>query len=125
MTNFPGERERVEELQARLKNEFSLARRILGFWSTRSWYPHADRCSLGNFPVGMAMLLNVQACRQYRAAVDLCHRGEAECAHIIGRSLSETLATCFVLLPNVRLEPITVVDKKGNQRIDPAGKPMY
>lgn len=117
MLEFPGQHERSLELRRELASEFDLAERVFEFWMRATkdeWLAKSELSRL--VKIGVAMALNTQACRLFRALVGLCAEADAYSADILARSLFETaLASCFVLQETV---PIRVRKKvKANGEI--------
>jgi Family of unknown function (DUF5677) len=119
---FPDENERVHDLESNLARQFEFAERFYRFWLERPKDRWLSRSNLPENSLHLAMLLNIQACRQFRSMVEECRRGEAFCANIIARSLYETtLALLFVLKPRVRI----VVEPDTKRRTHPDGSLKY
>lgn len=127
LLKFPGEDEQIELISARLSHQISLGERVYRAWLFAERDKYLRRSPLDFTVKETAMTLDVQACRQYRAAFELCERSDGECAHVIARSLFETaVATAFVLLPNVRLKTVPEIDKGTRiQKVDHDGRPRY
>jgi hypothetical protein len=110
---FPDERTNSADAHSTLHNEFDFARRLNRFWLTREKNSYLNNCPLDPRPLGIAVALNVQACREFRTVVELCMRCEGYTAAIVARTLFETaLATAFVLLPEIR---VRIIQSKPNK----------
>lgn len=111
MIEFPGERRTLAELHQQLLPHLSFAKRLLHFWiSTEKDRGFADS-GLPLIVLQVVMAMAVRASRQFRSVIELCQRGEAADAAILGRSMFETaLVLGFVLKP--RFVP-RHFDKKG------------
>ncbi len=94
-----------------LKDQFTFAHRLYDGWMLVEKDRYIIESKLDPLVIRLSMTLNVQACRQFRSIIELCERGEATNAMIVGRSLYETaVALMFVLSPQV---PIRVKQKSG------------
>lgn len=127
MFPFPNEGERSAEVQTVLAQQFELAEAMYNVWLTHDkdrWYAKSKH---PRQILVAAMMLDVQACRQFRSIVEECRRGEGFNASIICRSLYETvLAQMFVLAKRVRIIVAQRVDKKTKVPIvDSAGNPVF
>ncbi len=101
----------LEETEGELSWLCGFAKRLVRYWMNA----HLDRGFNGSDlprPVlRIAFAMHVKAVRQFRAAIDLCQRGDAASASIMARSMFETaLVVGFVLKP--RFMPRTF-DKEG------------
>jgi hypothetical protein len=98
MLFYPGEEERIANLQLKLASQFDLADRVYDFWLKQEKDEWLAKSKVPMPSVMLAMMLNVQACRKFRTIVELCRRSEAFTAAIVDRSLFETvLAQKFLL----------------------------
>jgi len=105
---FPRTNERAKELNSKYRAEFDTASRMFAVWMSRPLGQRLAKSSLPGEVGGLTILLNTQACRQFRSIIELCRIGEAENAIVLARSLFETvLAVNFVLAPklNIVIEP--------------------
>jgi hypothetical protein len=127
MRPFPGEGERREEVARNLNGFFNVAESLHNFWLT---HPKDYWIQKSKFPpliINVAAMLDIQASRLFRSAIEECERCQAYAANIITRSLFETvLAMRFVL---VRKRLLVAVDrvktKGGSPKVDAAGNPVY
>src|SRR5262245_56178694 len=98
MLAYPDQDERSAEIRNRFGDELRVAEGVFDFWLKLKKDKWLKRSRLSWRVKHVAMLLNMQACRQFRSVVELCKISEAFNASIIARSLYETaLATYFVL----------------------------
>jgi hypothetical protein len=124
--HFPGEKQRSEEMQANLCDEFGLAERTYTFWCLQPKDRWLEASCLSPKVTHTAMLLNMQACRQFRSVIEECKRAEAISGAILARSQFETtLALFFILKPVVRIGTRAVVDKNGRHVPDAFGDPKF
>lgn len=104
---YPDEDDASAVAQQALRAEFDFARRMYNFWMMREKDRFINNCPFDDQILGAALMLNTQACREFRTATELCLRCEAYTASIVARTLFETaLATAFVLLPEIRVRVI-------------------
>jgi hypothetical protein len=110
---FPGTLKKASELEGKLEVYFELASRLLSAWLRRPYSQALESSQLDVHVLNLAILLDIQATRQFRTVVTLCQIGEGQNAEIVARALFETvIATNFVF------EPISLV-VKANQRRSP------
>src|SRR5687768_17099656 len=83
MIPFPDEADRTAQAHANLQVPFEFANRLYNFWLMRPKDRSIDRSGLPGHVLHLAMMLNIQACRQFRSVVEECRRCEAVCASIV------------------------------------------
>jgi hypothetical protein len=126
MRQFPDEENRVEQVSNDLARKFEFAERIFGYWLETPKDKWLSKSSLPHNVKHVAMMLNVQAIRQFRSIVIECRNVEAISANIVARSLYETVvALLFILKPHVRIVTMPDTDKAGNQKKDSDGELKY
>jgi hypothetical protein len=111
MEPFPKEAEQVDAILASLATEFDIAERLYRYWLRTPKDSRLNSSILSPHVIDVAMLLNLQALRLFRASVELCQRSEAFAAGILTRSLFETLLALFFVLK--RRVCVIVEPKRG------------
>lgn len=112
---FPDEATKSAAVQADHAKAFELAEQMLDYWVALSKGALTDS-TLPAHAVELALIMDIQAIRQFRTALEECKRCEASCAAIIARSLFETaMALMFVLKTDVRIKLVADV-KNGNTK---------
>jgi hypothetical protein len=120
------EEERIEEVLLLLSKQFEFAERLYQYWRLSRKRVSVPVSRLPGQVSDLAMLLNVQACRQFRSIVEECRRCDAFCGGILARSLYETtLALLFVLKPHVRILLEPILDRQGQHDRDGNGVLRY
>ncbi len=115
MLDFPNQEETRDHLYTTFEPHFSFASKLYQFWMFRPKTRCVEQSHVPWRAKHLAMLLSVQACRQFRTAVTLCEEGESLNAAIVAGSLFETLlATAFVSRDKVRIAVVPVEDDGGN-----------
>lgn len=112
MIPFKDEEQRSKEVRENLREEFDFARRIYSSWADSDRLAWKTSPTFPDNAFNLTLMLDLQAGRLFRSAVELCYRSEGFCSHILARSLFETaLALAFILKRSVRIlvEPV-----KGN-----------
>jgi hypothetical protein len=102
MHQFPHEDTRSAEVQHYLAELFNLAESLFNYWlgqDKNSW-----RTDVPGLSANLALTLDVQALRLFRAIIQDCKRAEAFTASILTRTLFENLlAVLFLLKKDVRI----------------------
>jgi hypothetical protein len=114
MLEFSQTTARSAAIQRQLSDQFTFASRMFDNWMERPKGRWLRRSDLPHKTLDLSMLLNVQACRQFRTIVELCKTCEGFNASILARSLYETvLASQFILKPTFYLVIESKLDATG------------
>jgi hypothetical protein len=117
MELFPEERKRSESIRLALDTQFEFAERAYRVWLRTPKDKYLARSTLSGHVLDLSMLLNIQACRLFRAAIEQCERCDGFTGNILMRSLFQTvLALLFVLKRNVRIIVEPEFDRNGKPR---------
>ena len=126
MMHFPNESEQVAQVHQALGDHLGHADRLLRFWLKCEKDKWLDRSTLPGIVQDLAMLLNIQACRQFRSVIEECRRSEGFCGSILSRSLFETvLAQQFTLSPAVCIVVAPELDSAKKPKVDQNGLTKY
>jgi hypothetical protein len=106
---FPKTAIKSADVDRKFKVYLKLASLMLSTWLRRPYQAALDNSKLDVRVRNLSILLDVQACRQFRSIIALCQIGESQNADIIARSLFETvIATNFIFEPiAIVVEPIS------------------
>jgi hypothetical protein len=128
MRPFPGEEERTAEVAKELHGLLNVAESLHNFWLTHPKDEWIQKSKLSSRVVNVAVMLDIQASRLFRAAIEECRRADAYAANILTRTLFETVLALRFLLAgeDLRIAVEQAKTKKGKApKVDDAGKPVY
>ena len=115
MIEFPGEDSFVQEIKENCGKQFDFARRCLQLGLKINKIP--EKCEISHLVVKSIVGLNINNCRLYRTAIELCQRGEIVGASIILRVMFESvLAIKFILEPNIQ-SPFEKTDREFRAKL--------
>jgi hypothetical protein len=127
MRPFPGENERREEVANNLRGFFNVAESLHNFWLNHPKVYWIEKSKLPPLITTVAVMLDIQASRLFRSAIEECKRCQGYSANIIARSLFETvLAMRFVLARKLlRLAVDRAKTTAGTPKVDSAGNSVF
>lgn len=117
MELFPEEQDRSDSIRLALGTQFEFAERVYRVWLRARKDKYLARSTLSGRVLDLSMLLNIQACRLFRSAIEQCERCDGFTGNILTRSLFETvLALLFVLKRSVCIIAEPELDKNGKPK---------